>query len=69
MCSTDHNEILLTSRQLYCRDVCKISSWLVEYILNYSTANFGRIPNSIEISFVGRAPGQQICIIMQIINR
>ena len=32
--STDHNEILRTSQQLHCRDVCKISLWLVEYILN-----------------------------------
>ena len=24
---TDHNEILHTSRQLHCRDVCKISLW------------------------------------------
>ena len=27
--STDHNEILHTSRQLHCRDVCKISLWSV----------------------------------------
>ena len=46
-----------TSRHLHCRDVCKISLWLVELILNQSTANFGRISNSIEISSVGRAPG------------
>ena len=29
MFSTDHNEILHTSRQLRCRDVCKISLWSV----------------------------------------
>ena len=29
--------------------MCKISLWLVEYILNQSTANFGWISNSIEI--------------------
>ena len=27
MCSIDHNEILHTSRQCYCRNVCKISLW------------------------------------------
>ena len=32
MYSTDHNEILHTSRQLHCRDVCKISLWSVQYI-------------------------------------
>ena len=36
----------------------KISLWSVEYSLNQSTANFGRISNSIEISLVVRAPGQ-----------
>ena len=56
--SADHNEILHTSRQLHCHDVCKIPLWSAEYILNQSTAYFGRISNSIEISLVGRAPGQ-----------
>ena len=56
MYSTDHNKILHTSRQCNCRDVCKISLWSVEYILNQSTANFGRISNWIEISLVGWAP-------------
>ena len=28
----------------------------MEYILNQSTANYGRISNSIEISLVGRVP-------------
>ena len=32
--STDHNEILHTSRQCDCRDVCKSSLWSVEHILN-----------------------------------
>ena len=40
--------------------VCNISLWLVGYILNYSTANFGRISNSIEISLVGRPPGHYL---------
>ena len=43
------------SRQLHCRDVSKILLWSVENSLNQSTANFGRISNSIEISFMGRA--------------
>ena len=34
MYSTDHNEILHKSRQLHCRDVCKISLWLFEHIAN-----------------------------------
>ena len=46
-----------TSRQLHCRDVCKISLWLVEYISNQCTAYFGRISNSIEIPLVWRAHG------------
>ena len=50
-------KILHTSRQLHCRDVCKIPMWSVEYILNQNTAYFGRISNSIEISSVGRVPG------------
>ena len=53
--SADRNEILYTS-QCNCRDVCKISLWSVEHILNRSTPNFDRISNSIEIPFVGRAP-------------
>ena len=57
--SADHNEILHTSRQIHCRDVCKIPLWLAEYILNQSTAYFGLISNSIEISLVGRAPVMQ----------
>ena len=40
---TDHKEILHMSWQLLCRDECKISLWSVEYNLNQSTANFGRI--------------------------
>ena len=31
-------------------------TWLIEYILNQSMANFGQISSSIKISFVGRAP-------------
>ena len=29
---TDHNNILHTSRQLHCRDVCTISLWSADYI-------------------------------------
>ena len=57
ICSTYHQEILHTSRQFYCRDVCSISLWSVERIWNQSMENFGRISNSIEKSLVGRAPG------------
>ena len=32
--STDHNDILHTSRQWHCRDVCKISLWSAAYILH-----------------------------------
>ena len=32
--STDHNEIMHTSRQCNCRDVWKISLWSVKYTLN-----------------------------------
>ena len=39
--------------------MCKILSWLIEYILNQRTANYGRISNSIEISLLGRAPGPE----------
>ena len=31
---TDHNEMLHTSRQLHCRDVCKISLWSAKCICN-----------------------------------
>ena len=49
MCSIDHTKILHTSRQLHCRDVCKILFWLKEHIWNQSTSKFGLILNSIEI--------------------
>ena len=57
MYSTDDNEILYTSKQLYCHGMCKISLSLVEHILNPSAAYFGQISNSIDIPLVGRAPG------------
>ena len=56
ICLADHNEILHTSRQCNCRDVCKISLWSIEYISNQSTTNVGRTSNSIKISLAGRAP-------------
>ena len=41
----------------YAQSITKtISLWSVEHNSNQSTANFGRIPNSIEMSLVGRAP-------------
>ena len=55
--STDHNEILHTSRQEHCRDVCKISLGSNEQISNQNTPNFYRIWNTIEIPLVGWAPG------------
>ena len=55
--AADHNEIVHTSRQCNYRDMCKISLWSVERILNQSTANFDWISNSIEIALVGQAPG------------
>ena len=56
ICTTDHNRILHTSRQLHCCDVCKISLWSVEYAQNNSITNVHWISNSIEISLVGRTP-------------
>ena len=56
--------MLHTSRQLHCRDVCKILLWSVEDILNQSTASFGRIANSIQISLVGRAPGHKCVAVL-----
>ena len=55
MYSPNHNKILHMSRQCNCRDMCKILLRLVEHILNYSTPNFDRISNSIEIPLM--APG------------
>ena len=55
MFSTDHNEILHTSRQLHCRDMCKFSLWLAEYVMNKSITKFHW--NSIGIWLVGMVPG------------
>ena len=41
----DHNEILHTSRQFHCRDVCKISMWSVENISDQINAKFCGISN------------------------
>ena len=57
MYSADHNGILHTSRQCNCRDVCKISLWSAEYVMNKTITKFHWISNSIETSLVGRAPG------------
>ena len=38
--STNHHEILHTPRQCYCRDVCKMSWWSIEYAANKSITNF-----------------------------
>ena len=44
-----------------CLGMYKISLWLVQFSLDYSEDKFHRIPNSIELSLVGRAPGQYYC--------
>ena len=64
MYSTDHNEMLHTSRQCNRSDVCKISLYSVENILNYSTPNFYQISNLIEIPLVGRG-GMAITVFAQ----
>ena len=60
ICSTDHKEILYTSRQLHRREVCEISFCSVKHVLNQNTPNVYRISNSIEIPLVGPAPGLRI---------
>ena len=55
-CSTDHNEILHTSRQ-YRRDVCKILLWSSKYVMKKSIVKFHWISNVTEISLLGLAPG------------
>ena len=47
MWSADHDKILYMSWEFYCRDMCKISLWSAECILNrkYRTVNFHRISN------------------------
>ena len=58
MSLTDYNEMLYTSRQCNCHDMCKILLWLIEHILNYSTQNCNWISHSIEkILLVGQGPG------------
>ena len=53
MYSTNHNEILHTSRQCNCRDVCKISVWSVEHVLNFTKFFIKFNPN-----IVSRTGGQ-----------
>ena len=57
ICSADHSDIFPTSRQCYCRDVCKISLRSAEYVMSKSIAKFHWIPKSVEIPLVGRTPG------------
>ena len=40
ICLIDHNEISHSSRQLRCRDVCKISLWSAEYVMNKNITIF-----------------------------
>ena len=58
-CSTNHKEILHTSRQLHCCDVCKILLWLAEHVMNKSITKFHWISNFIQLSLVGRATRDQ----------
>ena len=57
MCSTDHNEILQTSRQCNCKQKFIVISGAY---FKEGTPNFDRISNSIEIPLVGRTPGHNI---------
>ena len=62
MYSLDHNNILHTSRQCYCRDVCNILLWSAAYVMNKSVTNFHWFSNSIEIPLAGMAAGQNNAI-------
>ena len=46
--SVDNNQVLHTSRQLHCRDVCKMSLWSFKHILNQNIVNFDQISNSMK---------------------
>ena len=56
ICPTYDDKILYMSQQCYCCDVCKISLWLAEYIMNKSITKFHSISNLIKISLVGQRP-------------
>ena len=58
--SADHNKILHMLWHCYCRDMCKISLWSVEDILNHSTPNFYQILNSVETLFMEWVPARVI---------
>ena len=45
ICFTYRSYILHMSRQCYCGDMCKISLWSTEYIMNKIIAKFHWIPN------------------------
>ena len=60
-CPTIQSKILHTSRQCYCREVCKILLWSAQYVMNKSITNFHWISNSIKILLVGRVPGTLSC--------
>ena len=64
----NHNEILHASRPKNCCDMCKISLWSVEHILNKSTTNCDWISNTIKIPLVGQAPGLNVLKLMLIFN-
>ena len=54
-----HNILGKSQPHKHYSDVCKISLWLVEHILNQSTTNFYEISNSVEITLVERVPAFQ----------
>ena len=49
VCSTNHKEILYMSRQWNCRDICTISLWSAEYVMNKSITKFQWISILIEM--------------------
>ena len=60
MCLTDSDNILHMSLQCYCGDLCAISLWFAEYIMNKGITKFDWILNSIRILWVGRAPDYEV---------
>ena len=61
MCSTDHNEILHTSRRVTVVTCTKNVLWLVEYVMNKRITEIHWIFNSIEISLVGWVNIRNLC--------
>ena len=53
---TNRKQILHTSQQCDCRDLCKMLMWFAKYVMNKSITKFHWILNSIVILFVGQPP-------------